>query len=194
MRIKMKRFLGILLTLALVLGLVPGMSLTAYADGTTYNPASTYTGFGDLIAIDTEVTISEVSGKTWYVIANNSTTVTLLSKQSFGDQKFNNSGSANDYATSTIKQYVDGLTEAGQPLAGISSVISELTLINTTTAQGLSDTKLKGAGADWWLCSPGTDSGAAHHYQHHQLHQHHQNFPHPVQKSLTVVLAQLMSY
>ena len=33
MRMKMKRFLGILLSLALVLGLMPGMSLTAYADG-----------------------------------------------------------------------------------------------------------------------------------------------------------------
>ena len=31
MRIKMKRFLGILLTLTLVLGLMPGMSMTAYA-------------------------------------------------------------------------------------------------------------------------------------------------------------------
>ena len=31
MRVKMKRFLGILLSLALVLGLMPGMSLTAYA-------------------------------------------------------------------------------------------------------------------------------------------------------------------
>ncbi|MDO4804105.1 MAG: copper resistance protein CopC [Lachnospiraceae bacterium] len=32
MRIKMKRFLGILLSLTLMLGLLPGMSLTAYAD------------------------------------------------------------------------------------------------------------------------------------------------------------------
>ena len=31
-----KRWFGILLTLALILGLMPGMSLTAYADGTTY--------------------------------------------------------------------------------------------------------------------------------------------------------------
>ena len=58
-----KRWFGILLTLALILGLIPGMSLTAYADGTTYNPASTYTGFGELITNDTEVTISEVPGK-----------------------------------------------------------------------------------------------------------------------------------
>jgi hypothetical protein len=35
MRIKMKRFLGILLTLTLVLGLMPGMSLTAYAADNT---------------------------------------------------------------------------------------------------------------------------------------------------------------
>jgi hypothetical protein len=73
-----KRWFGILLTLALILGLMPGMSLTAYADGTTYNPASTYTGFGELITNDTEVTISEVPGKTWYVIANDNSTVTLL--------------------------------------------------------------------------------------------------------------------
>ena len=88
MKRKIKRLLGILLSLALILGLIPGMSLTAYADGTTYNPASTYTGFGDLITNDTEVTISEVSGKTWYVIANDSSTVTLLSKESFGNKAF----------------------------------------------------------------------------------------------------------
>ena len=33
MRQKMKQLTGILLSLALVLGLMPGMSLTAYADG-----------------------------------------------------------------------------------------------------------------------------------------------------------------
>ena len=58
MRQKMKQLMGILLSISLMLGLVPGMSLTAYADGTTYNPASTYTGFGKLITDDTEVTIS----------------------------------------------------------------------------------------------------------------------------------------
>ena len=41
MRIKMKRFLGVLLSLVLILGLVPGMSLTAYADGdVSYQEAS----------------------------------------------------------------------------------------------------------------------------------------------------------
>ncbi|WP_026670424.1 leucine-rich repeat protein [Butyrivibrio sp. AE3006] len=155
MKIK-KRFLGFLLSLVMVLGLMPGMSLTAYADGTTYNPASTYTGFGDLITNDTEVTISEVSGKTWYVIANDSSTVTLLSKQSFANQAFNSDTSkGNNYETSDIKKYVDGLTGEGQPLEKISRVISDLTLIDKITAQGLSVTKAKGAGVDWWLCSQG---------------------------------------
>ena len=160
MSIKIERFLGILLSLALVLGLVPGMSLTAYADGTTYDPASTYTGFGDLITNDTEVTISEVSGKTWYVIAyDGSSTVTLLSKQSFANQAFNSDTSkGNNYETSDIKVFVDGLTGEGQPLAGISSVISDLTLIDKTTAKDLSVTKRKGAGVNWWLCSQGADT------------------------------------
>ncbi len=132
--------------------------VTVNAGNTTFNPASTYTGFGGLNTNNTELTISEVSGITWYVIANDSSTVTLLSKQSFGSQQFNSdTAMGNDYETSEIKTYVEGLTGEGQPLAGISSVISDLTLIDTTTAQGLSETKRKGAGATWWLRSPSTD-------------------------------------
>ncbi len=78
MKQKMKQLSGILLSLALMLGQVPGMSLTAYADGTTYDPASEYTGFSDLNSNDTVVTISEVPGRTWYVTDNDSSTVTLL--------------------------------------------------------------------------------------------------------------------
>ena len=96
MKHRRKQFLSILLSLALILGLMPGMSLTAYADGTTYNPASTYTDFSGLIENDTEVTISEVSGKTWYVIAyDGSSTVTLLSKESFAYKAFNSNGPSN---------------------------------------------------------------------------------------------------
>ncbi len=162
MRQKMKQLLGILLTLAMVVGLMPGMSLTVYADGTTYNPASTYTGFGDLKKYDTEVTISEVSGKTWYVIANDTSTVTLLSKQSFGSKAFNSDKSkGNNYETSDIKTFVDGLTGEGQPLAGISSVISDLTLIDKETATKLSVTKKKGEVPSWWLSTSGGTSDSA---------------------------------
>ena len=159
MRQKMKQLMGILLSISLMLGLMPGMSLTAYADGTTYNPASTYTGFSDLITNDTEVTISEVSGKTWYVIACDDSTVTLLSKESFGEKAFNSNGwTGNRYETSTIKTYVDGLTGEGQPLAEISSVISDLSLMDMSWVYELSVTKKKGAGADWWLCSRGYEA------------------------------------
>ena len=135
--------------------------VTVSAGNTTFNPASSYTDFNNLITNDTEVTINEVSGKAWYVIACDASTVTLLSKQSFGNQAFNNSGTGNDYATSDIKTYVDELTGEGQPLAGISSVISDLTLIDIITARELSATKIKGAGADWWLCSRSTNAGRA---------------------------------
>ena len=135
--------------------------VTVNAGNTTFNPASSYTDFNNLITNDTEVTINEVSGKAWYVIACDASTVTLLSKQSFGNQAFNNSGTGNDYATSDIKTYVDELTGEGQPLAGISSVISDLTLIDFITARELSATKIKGAGADWWLCSAGYNAGKA---------------------------------
>ena len=87
--------------------------VTVSAGNTTFNPASSYTDFNNLITNDTEVTINEVSGKAWYVIACDASTVTLLSKQSFGNQAFNNSGTGNDYATSDIKTYVDELTGEG---------------------------------------------------------------------------------
>lgn len=60
----MKQLMGILLSLVLMLGLIPGMSKEARADNTAFNPASTYTGFGELNTNDTEVTISEVTGYT----------------------------------------------------------------------------------------------------------------------------------
>ena len=40
MKTKMKQLFGILLTLALVLGLIPGMSLTAYAEDSTWTTNS----------------------------------------------------------------------------------------------------------------------------------------------------------
>ena len=85
MRQKMKQLTGILLSLALVIGLVPGMGLTAYADGTEFNPASTYTGFDTLAGSDDTVTITEVSNIDWYVIGYDGAndTVTLLSKCEF---------------------------------------------------------------------------------------------------------------
>ena len=145
-------------------------------ENTTYNPGSTYTGFGDLNTNDSEVTISEVSGITWYVIASDSSTVTLLSKQSFGNQKFNSSVSkGNNYETSDIKTYVEGLTGERQSLAGIKDALADVSvtdpvvtgkvpyLLSQSEAGNLSSPKKIGASTktSWWLRSQGIDAGSA---------------------------------
>nr|MCR5402968.1 Ig-like domain-containing protein [Butyrivibrio sp.] len=160
--IGMLMFLTVAVSLAMVLGLMPGMSLTAYADDTIFNPASTYTGFEALKNGDDSVTIKEVPEKEWYVIGYDSEagTVTLLSKQSFGDQAFNSdSTKGNDYSNSEIKSYVEGLTAVGKPLVGINdALVGEPYLLSSEEASLLSDTKRKLEGINWWLRSPGSEN------------------------------------
>ena len=171
-----RKLLSFLLTLAMVFstmtGIVPGMSLTALADGTTYNPASAYTDYAALNTNNTVVTIDEVANFEWYVIGYNSEakTVTLLSKTSFGNKAFNSDNSkGHSYANSEIKTFVEGLTGEGQPLAGIKGALADISgkvtgdpddisgavpyLLSTTEANELDDTK-KGTDT-WWLRSPG---------------------------------------
>ena len=173
-----KKLLSFLLTLAMVVGLMPGMSLTALADGTTYSPASDYTGYEALKTGDTTVQIEGVNiGDTivdWYVIGYDSTdkTVTLLSKQSFENKPFNsNYEKGNAYASSEIKTYVEGLTGENQPLAGIKDALADISgkvtgnpdnisgavpyLLSYAEANALSPTKKSGAADTWWLRSPG---------------------------------------
>ena len=66
MRQKMKQLMGILLSLVLLLGLMPGMSLTALAYDN--NP------YASLKNTTTEISFD---GKPWYLIDYDSTTVTL---------------------------------------------------------------------------------------------------------------------
>ena len=160
-----ERFLSILISLVMLLGLMPGMSLAAYADEAIYNPASEYTDYDTLNANDTTVQIPgvEVNGTPvdWYVIGYDSAakTVTLLSKQSFGNSAFNNDATVgNNYEGSVVQGYVEGLKGAGQPLAGIKDALAEVSvtdpdvtgevpyLLNVTEANGLSEKKRKGEG------------------------------------------------
>ena len=106
MRMKMKRFLGILLSLVLVLGLMPGMRLAAYAGPNTYTnliPADSDSGSG---LTDKQVTFN---GYKWYIIEDKSTsaaegTVTLLAADtSFDKSKFHDSSNA--YSSSTVKGF-----------------------------------------------------------------------------------------
>uniref|UniRef100_UPI0004857528 beta strand repeat-containing protein n=1 Tax=Eubacterium cellulosolvens TaxID=29322 RepID=UPI0004857528 len=72
MRIKMKRFLGILLTLTLMLGLMPGMSLTVYAstlnsDSTTWSENSVIAGdvtINNNVTVNADITLTIPAGKT----------------------------------------------------------------------------------------------------------------------------------
>ena len=166
-----RKLLSFLLTLAMLVGLMPGMSLSVYADDDIYNPASSY-NYSTFTSKNnnTEFTIKQVPGYTWYVIGYDSSakTVTLLSKQSFGNHKFDGGHWKGDYDyiyyntydDSDIKSYVEGLPGENQPLAGISSAMVGVPyLIDKTTADGLSKTKLKGdtstySSGYWWLSSP----------------------------------------
>ena len=174
-----RKLLSFLLTLAMVIGLMPGMGLTVLAEGTTYSPASEYTDYGTLNSNDTTVQIEGVKiGDAivdWYVIGYDSTdkTVTLLSKTSFGNTGFNSHNSVNNYESSEIETFVEGLTGDGQPLAGIKGALANISvtgdpsisgavpyLLSTIEADALDSTK-KGTDDIWWLRSPGNSYDTA---------------------------------
>ena len=91
-----RKLLSFLLTLALVVGLMPGMSLTAYADDPPY---AQYKNTTTVITFD---------GKSWYLIDYDDTTVTLLSKECVGASAYNSSGTFVDYSSNpTVKTAVD---------------------------------------------------------------------------------------
>ena len=81
MRIKMKRFLGLFLSLALVLGLMPGMSLTAYAASTTVTwNASDMNGVSELSFTKDDITFTPGMVLSWESGAfNNGGTFTTAS-------------------------------------------------------------------------------------------------------------------
>ncbi len=159
------KILSLLLTLVLVLGLMPGMSLTALAyDGNPYV---------SLVGTTTSVTFN---GKPWYIIADNSTavgegTVTLLAANtSFGLSAFSDSLS-NNYSNSKVKASLDALTTSGSFKDVADAIVNntdaggKLYLLSTSEAQALSSDVLKmgfsSTSGGWWLRSPSYVSMAA---------------------------------
>nr|MCR4764230.1 DUF6273 domain-containing protein [Lachnospiraceae bacterium] len=166
MRQKMKRMMGILLSLVMVLGLIPGMSLTAYAATEAYTE------------LKNDNTVVQFNNYNWYIIADYSTavdagTVTLLAADtSFGTSKFHDSSNA--YSGSTVKGVLDALTAEGGAFASVKDAIvdTDLTDVGVTGAKLylLSENDLStsevGPYADfnftgaeyggWWLRSPGS--------------------------------------
>ncbi len=177
MKQKMKQLMGILLSYVMMLGLLPGMSLTAYADGTgAYNDYLVTTDDNkqksgdDLIAL--QVTFNE---KKWYIIADNSSsvtegTVTLLAAESFGKYEFH--ASSNDYSTSTIKSTLDNMTASEGPFEGVKDNIvdtaltdvsvtgAKLYLLSIDEANNVPENVRKFS-CNWWLRSPGDDDNLA---------------------------------
>ncbi len=136
MRKKMKQLIGILLTLVMVLGQMPGMSLTAYAAGEKAYAAydvttdTNKTKSGDnLTAL--QVTFNE---RQWYIIEDNSSsatsgTVTLLSADTtFGTKTFDNENYSNKYSTSQVKAYLDDMTKTGGAFADVAEAIETVNL------------------------------------------------------------------
>ncbi|WP_026660544.1 MBG domain-containing protein [Butyrivibrio sp. AC2005] len=130
-----RKLLSFLLTLAMVVGLMPGMGVTAlatvekaYADYDVTTETNKTKNGDDLTAL--QVTFN---GRQWYIIEDNSSsatsrTVTLLSADtSFGTKTFHESFS-NIYSTSQVKAYLDSMTGTGGAFAGVADAIETVNL------------------------------------------------------------------
>ena len=118
-----RKLLGFLLTLAMVVGLMPGMSLTAYAEGeATPTAAETLAPTVDSNNKVTGAKVLEYAGQQWYVIASGTTgvqiasdavttqdgatTLVLLAKENWGTAVFDDTNYKNAYGNSKLKTAV----------------------------------------------------------------------------------------
>ncbi len=132
----MKQWLGALLSIALILGLMPGMSLTAYADDQkAYADYDVTTTNIDESGDDLTALHVKFNEKSWYIIADNSTavnagTVTLLAADtSFGTSAFDSTSPySNAYSSSTVNSMLDALTAEGDSFAGVKDAIVDTNL------------------------------------------------------------------
>ena len=162
-----RKLLSFLLTLVMVMGLLPGMSLTAYAVTDTYT------------TLKNNVTIVHFNDYDWYIIEDNSTsategTVTLLAKDPIGKSKFHSTSNA--YSGSDVETYLENLTASGS-FASVANAIetvqvrgsdsdnevdAKLWLLSMTEVNSTYNlpTEVKKCstsnGLYWWLRSPGT--------------------------------------
>lgn len=155
MRIKMKRFVGILLCFVMMLGLMPGMRLTAYADDSPYAKLKN--------------TVKTFDDKDWYLFGYDTTTVTLLAKECVGASQYNSSGTFVEYGSNpTVKTAVDNYyNNSISPDAKTAVIGNTMFLLTNGEVEALSYSDVMkcsqatGAGNGWWLCSQGSDGCAA---------------------------------
>ena len=152
MRRRMKQLMDILLSLALMLGLIPGMSLTVYAD----EPYA---------SLKNTTTVVHFDSKEWYLIDYDSSTVTLLAKECVDASAFNSNGSSNEYSGSTVESavntyYTDSISSDAKTAVNGSGMFL-LTTEQAHTIENANKSVLEcswASGADlnyWWLRSPG---------------------------------------
>ena len=154
-----RRLLSILLSLVVVLGLLLGMTLTAYAyEGKPYE---------NLVNTTTTVIFNE---KPWYIIADNSTavnagTITLLAADdSFGSSLFNTEDKFSSYYSgSVVKGVLDAYTSESGSFASVKDAIADtdlsdvdvtgakLYLLSVDEANSLSVDLRKSSLGKWWL-------------------------------------------
>ncbi len=142
---KLKKLKNIFLGIALVMGLVPEMGFTVYADDTKAYAAYDVTTEANKTKSGDALTALQVSfkGIPWYIIADDSTaadagTVTLLAADtSFGTCAFDDTtASSSSYIYSTVKKRLDELTETGS-FKSMAKFIADtdLTDVNVTEAK-----------------------------------------------------------
>ncbi len=156
MKQKMKQCLGALLSIALILGLMPGMSMTAYADDDP--PYAQHKNTTTVITFD---------DKPWYLIDYDANTVTLLAKECVEASAYNSSGTFVDYSSNpTVKVVVDNWYSTNIT-AGAKAAVSGDGMFLLTTAQAQTiynenpdvlkcSRATDAAGNYWWLCSQGS--------------------------------------
>ncbi|MBQ7149276.1 MAG: InlB B-repeat-containing protein [Pseudobutyrivibrio sp.] len=122
MRIRAKRFLGIILSLALTLGMalgpIPGITTTALADAPTIKVGD-YIRMGAYNGYDVD----------WFCAKINGTGTMMLSKYVITNSRF---GANATYKTSDIHNYLDGGTFA----TDLGLTLNELSLVRTVNLSG----------------------------------------------------------
>jgi hypothetical protein len=163
MRQKMKLMMGILFSFVMVLGVMPGTSLTTLArSGALY---------ADLVNTTTVVRFDD---KDWYLVEDNSTaddagTVTLLSKECVDASMFDLNAGSNTYSGSLVEKAVNTYyTNSISDDAKTAVFSNGLFLLTSSQARAITNTKVRKCSQysgtsfnAWWLSSPGRQDNLA---------------------------------
>ena len=149
---KIKRFLGILLSLALVLLMMSGLGVTANAVDSPY------------AGLKNTTNVVRFDDKDWYLIDYDDSTVTLLAKECIGASKYSDNNYV-EYDQSKVKEVVDQYYKNKFSAAAKTAIngkkmflltAEQARTIYTENPNVLMCSQASGAVSDlWWLCSQG---------------------------------------